>query len=56
MGMGVSSSARRGKRSRRAAMAEINRAGLIYLNRLSDLLFVMARVVNARAGIPETEW
>ena len=27
-----------------------------YLNRLSDLLFVMARLVNARAGIPETEW
>jgi cob(I)alamin adenosyltransferase len=29
---------------------------IIYLNRLSDLLFVMARAVNARAGIPETEW
>ncbi len=29
---------------------------VIYLNRLSDLLFVMARVVNARAGVPETEW
>ena len=29
---------------------------MIYLNRLSDLLFVMARAVNHRAGIPETEW
>ena len=29
---------------------------VIYLNRLSDLLFVMARAVNHRAGIPETEW
>jgi cob(I)alamin adenosyltransferase len=27
-----------------------------YINRLSDLLFVMARVVNRRAGIPEVEW
>jgi len=29
---------------------------LAYLNRLSDLLFVMARAVNARAGVSETEW
>lgn len=29
---------------------------LIFVNRLSDLLFVMARLVNARAGLPETEW
>ena len=29
---------------------------IIYLNRLSDLLFVMARALNHRAGIPETEW
>lgn len=27
-----------------------------YINRLSDLLFVMARVVNRRAAIPEVEW
>ena len=25
-------------------------------NRLSDLLFVMARAVNHRAGVPEIEW
>jgi cob(I)alamin adenosyltransferase len=29
---------------------------LVYINRLSDLLFVMARAVNARAGTPEIEW
>jgi cob(I)alamin adenosyltransferase len=29
---------------------------LVYINRLSDLLFVMARVVNHRANQPETEW
>ena len=29
---------------------------LVYLNRLSDLLFVMARAVNRRAGVHETEW
>ena len=29
---------------------------LVYLNRLSDLLFVLARVANARAGQPEQPW
>ena len=29
---------------------------IVYLNRLSDLLFVMARVANRRAGVVETEW
>ena len=29
---------------------------VMYLNRLSDLLFVMARAVNHRAGVSETEW
>jgi cob(I)alamin adenosyltransferase len=29
---------------------------LVYVNRLSDLLFVMARAVNRRAGVPELEW
>jgi cob(I)alamin adenosyltransferase len=27
-----------------------------YMNRLSDLLFVLARAVNHRAGVPEIEW
>jgi cob(I)alamin adenosyltransferase len=29
---------------------------LIYVNRLSDLLFVMARAANQRAGTTEIEW
>ncbi len=29
---------------------------LVYMNRLSDLLFVMARAANGRAGATETEW
>jgi cob(I)alamin adenosyltransferase len=29
---------------------------IVYLNRLSDLLFVMARVANHRAGTAEVEW
>jgi cob(I)alamin adenosyltransferase len=29
---------------------------IVYLNRLSDLLFVMARAANHRAGMPEIEW
>jgi cob(I)alamin adenosyltransferase len=29
---------------------------LIYVNRLSDLLFVMARAANRRSGTPELEW
>jgi cob(I)alamin adenosyltransferase len=32
---------------------DINRQTIIYLNRLSDLLFILARVVNHRAGVPE---
>jgi cob(I)alamin adenosyltransferase len=27
-----------------------------YLNRLGDLLFMMARGANQRAGVAETEW
>jgi cob(I)alamin adenosyltransferase len=29
---------------------------IVYLNRLSDLLFMMARAANRRAGILEIEW
>lgn len=29
---------------------------LAYVNRLSDFLFVLARVVNRRAGVAETAW
>ncbi|AFZ68980.1 cob(I)yrinic acid a,c-diamide adenosyltransferase [Deinococcus peraridilitoris] len=34
----------------------VNEHVRVYLNRLSDLLFSMARVVNARAGIAEEAW
>ena len=39
-----------------AKLEAINRHGLVYLNRLSDLLFVMARTLNRRAGNPEPLW
>jgi cob(I)alamin adenosyltransferase len=39
-----------------AAEAEVDPGVVVYLNRLSDLLFVAARVANARAGQPETHW
>lgn len=29
---------------------------LVYVNRLSDFLFVLARAVNRRAGVAESEW
>lgn len=29
---------------------------LVYLNRLSDLLFTLARLANRRAGIPDLTW
>jgi cob(I)alamin adenosyltransferase len=29
---------------------------LVYLNRLSDLLFVLARAVNRRAGVGDMPW
>ncbi|MEB2344245.1 MAG: cob(I)yrinic acid a,c-diamide adenosyltransferase [Deltaproteobacteria bacterium] len=31
-------------------------AAVRYLNRLSDLLFVLARLENRRAGVPDVEW
>jgi len=36
--------------------AEVAPALVHYLNRLSDCLFTMARVANARAGVAEPEW
>lgn len=35
---------------------ELQRSVLPYVNRLSDLLFTLARAVNARAGRPEDRW
>jgi cob(I)alamin adenosyltransferase len=35
---------------------DINPEVVVYLNRLSDLLFTLARAANHRAGQPETPW
>jgi cob(I)alamin adenosyltransferase len=34
----------------------VNPAALAYLNRLSDLLFILARAANVEAGRPEPLW
>ena len=48
---------RRAERSMVALGEEGFEAELLqYVNRLSDLLFTMARAVNRRAGVPEVEW
>jgi len=49
------------RRAERAAVAlarseDVDPLALRYLNRLSDLLFVMARVENRRAGQPDVPW
>jgi len=41
---------------RLARTAAVNPATFKYLNRLSDLLFVMARVLNKQAGQPDVFW
>jgi cob(I)alamin adenosyltransferase len=35
---------------------DVPKAMIVYLNRLSDLLFVVARAVNRRAGVGDTFW
>jgi cob(I)alamin adenosyltransferase len=35
---------------------KIGPEAVVYLNRLSDLLFTMARVANARAGVKDVPW
>jgi cob(I)alamin adenosyltransferase len=46
------------RRAERAALAvpDANPLAAIYLNRLSDLLFVLARAANAEAGVDEPLW
>jgi cob(I)alamin adenosyltransferase len=39
-----------------AAQEEIGKYDLIYLNRLSDLLFTLARRANQLAGVKDVEW
>jgi cob(I)alamin adenosyltransferase len=41
---------------RAADEAMVDTSALVYVNRLSDLLFVMARVANLRDDSPEIEW
>jgi cob(I)alamin adenosyltransferase len=41
---------------RMVAMVSVEVEYLAYMNRLSDLLFVLTRVVNKRAGRAEVEW
>ncbi len=49
------------RRAERRAVAlaraeAVNPEVIRYLNRLSDLLFILARVVNAREGVSERDW
>jgi cob(I)alamin adenosyltransferase len=39
-----------------AAREDVNAQALTYLNRLSDLLFILARAANAAAGAEEPLW
>ncbi len=39
-----------------ASEASINSEIVIYINRLSDLLFVLARIANKRAGVSDIAW
>jgi cob(I)alamin adenosyltransferase len=49
---------RRAERDALAADVEhgVNRLAVVYLNRLSDLLFILARAANAAAGQDEPLW
>lgn len=39
-----------------SASVDVNEQALVYLNRLSDLFFVLARWVNREAGVREDRW
>ena len=47
---------RRAERRMVSLEPRVDQVLLRYMNRLSDLLFVVARAVNHRASVPETEW
>ena len=49
------------RRAERAVVAlsksePVSATSIVYLNRLSDLLFALARLANARAGVPDVPW
>ncbi len=44
------------RRARRRSWRHVNPLALVYLNRLSDLLFILARAANAAAGRDEPLW
>jgi len=48
--------ARRAEREIVALGSDVEPVVLAYVNRLSDLLFVLARAANHRAGIADVEW
>jgi len=39
-----------------AALEPVNEQSAVYLNRLSDLLFVLARWANRQDGVREDTW
>jgi cob(I)alamin adenosyltransferase len=47
---------RRAERRMVALDPAVDAVLLRYVNRLSDLLFVLARVANQRGGVPDAEW
>jgi cob(I)alamin adenosyltransferase len=47
---------RRAERRIVALQPPVDSVLIRYINRLADLLFVLARVINHRAGTPEREW
>ena len=47
---------RRAERRMVALVPPVDPVLLRYVNRLSDLLFVLARAANHRGGVPEKEW
>src|SRR5205814_1207187 len=47
---------RRAERRIVALQPPVDPVLLRYVNRLSDFLFALARLVNHRGGVPEVEW
>lgn len=48
--------ARRAERRMAAIAEELNPVMLAFMNRLSDVLFILARTLNREAGVPEPLW